>query len=104
MKTPSEDLMHEHKAILIALNVIEQMVRRVQNDKGIESKDIEEMIGFLKVFADKCHHGKEEDFLFPALEEAGVKNQAKSKRSRFITLFHTAIKSFTNFSLASALP
>jgi len=27
---------------------------------------------FLKVFVDTCHHGKEEEFLFPALEEAGV--------------------------------
>jgi hemerythrin-like domain-containing protein len=75
MKTPSQDLIHEHKAILIALAVIEQMVQRVQNNGEIDSKDIDEIIEFLKVFADKCHHGKEEDFLFPALEEAGVKNQ-----------------------------
>ena len=75
MKTPGQDLIHEHKAILIALNVIEQMYKRVQNDKVIDNKDIEKMIEFLKVFADKCHHGKEEDYLFPALEEAGVKNQ-----------------------------
>ena len=75
MKTPGQDLIHEHKAILIALNVIEQMYKRVQNDKGIDYKDIEKMIEFLKIFADKCHHGKEEGFLFPALEEAGVKNQ-----------------------------
>src|SRR5690242_16735606 len=30
------------------------------------------------------------------------KNQAMSKRSRFITLFHAATKSFTNFSFESA--
>jgi hemerythrin-like domain-containing protein len=27
---------------------------------------------FLTVFVDKCHHGKEEEFLFPALEAAGI--------------------------------
>jgi hemerythrin-like domain-containing protein len=27
---------------------------------------------FFVVFVDKCHHGKEEEFLFPALEEAGI--------------------------------
>jgi len=75
MKTASQDLIHEHKAIMIALNVIEQMAKRVQNNKGFDINDIEEIIEFLKVFTDKCHHGKEEDFLFPALEEAGVKNQ-----------------------------
>jgi hemerythrin-like domain-containing protein len=30
---------------------------------------------FLKEFADRCHHGKEEDFLFPALEKAGIKKE-----------------------------
>ena len=75
MKTASQDLMHEHKAILIALDVIEKMYIRVQEDKEMDYKDIEDIIEFLKVFADKCHHGKEEDFLFPALEEVGIKNQ-----------------------------
>ena len=76
MKTPSQDLMHEHKAILIALNIIEKMCENVQNNnKETDYKDIEDIIGFLKVFADKCHHGKEEDFLFPALERVGIKNE-----------------------------
>jgi hemerythrin-like domain-containing protein len=75
METASQDLMHEHRAILIALDVIEKMVERVQSDSSMDYKDIEDMIGFLKVFADKCHHGKEEEFLFPALEKAGVKKE-----------------------------
>ena len=75
METASQDLIQEHKAILIALNVLEKMHERVQNDKEIDCEDIEEIIEFLKVFADKCHHGKEEDFLFPALEEVGIKNE-----------------------------
>lgn len=75
METASQDLMREHKAILIALDVIEKMSQRVRNDKEIDLKDIEEIIDFLKIFADKCHHGKEEDFLFPALEEIGVQKQ-----------------------------
>lgn len=75
METASQELIHEHNAILIALNVIEKMYENIQNDKGIDYKDIEDIIEFLKVFADKCHHGKEEDYLFPALEEVGIKNQ-----------------------------
>jgi hemerythrin-like domain-containing protein len=27
---------------------------------------------FLTIFVDRCHHGKEEEFFFPALEAAGV--------------------------------
>ena len=32
-------------------------------------------LGFLKEFADKCHHGKEEGILFPALTAAGLPSQ-----------------------------
>jgi hemerythrin-like domain-containing protein len=76
METASQDLIHEHKTILIAVSVIEKMCVNVQNnDKQTDYKDIEEIIGFLKVLADKCHHAKEEDFLFPELEKAGIKNK-----------------------------
>jgi len=75
MKTASQDLIHEHKAILIALNVIENIVERMKSNEEIDSKDIEDLLGFLKVFADKCHHGKEEGFLFPALEKVGIKKE-----------------------------
>ncbi|MBN2482265.1 MAG: hemerythrin domain-containing protein [Bacteroidales bacterium] len=75
METTSQDLMREHKVIMIALDVIEKMYEKVRNDQDIDYVDVEEIIEFLKIFADKCHHGKEEDFLFPALEEVGVKNQ-----------------------------
>jgi hemerythrin-like domain-containing protein len=33
------------------------------------------IIEFLTVFVDTCHHGKEEEFLFPALEAVGVARQ-----------------------------
>ena len=75
MKTPGQDLMLEHKTILVALDILEKMSEKVQNDKDIKVKDIQEILDFFRIFADKCHHGKEEDFLFPALEEAGVKNE-----------------------------
>ena len=33
------------------------------------------MIEFFTTFVDRCHHGKEEELLFPALEEIGVSRQ-----------------------------
>ena len=33
------------------------------------------MLGFLRTFADRCHHGKEESLLFPAMEAAGIPRQ-----------------------------
>lgn len=73
MKTAKADLIQEHKAILHALDILERMSERIENNGEINYSDINNFIEFLKEFADKCHHGKEEDFLFPALEKAGIR-------------------------------
>lgn len=52
--------------------VLEDMSRRVKTVDQIHSVDITAIIDFLKLFADKCHHGKEEGILFPVLEAAGI--------------------------------
>lgn len=74
MKTAKEDLIHEHKAIQHALNILEKMSERIENNFDVDYSDINSFMEFLKEFADKCHHGKEEGFLFPALEKTGVRN------------------------------
>jgi len=33
------------------------------------------IIDFFKLYADKCHHGKEETLFFPAMENAGIKRE-----------------------------
>jgi hemerythrin-like domain-containing protein len=66
------DLRNEHEAILSALNILEKMAADAETGAPVEPKDIQSFIGFLKEFADKCHHGKEEGLLFPAMIGAGV--------------------------------
>lgn len=75
MKYASEDLMNEHEGILFGLRILEQMANIVQEPKKIEIGDISEMLNFLRLFADKCHHGKEEGLMFPAMEKAGIPNE-----------------------------
>ena len=69
MSKAIDDLKHEHEAILTALQILDSMVVA---GKQVPREDILEFIGFLKEFADKCHHGKEEGILFPALVNAGM--------------------------------
>ncbi len=76
MNAASKDLINEHKAIQIALNIMEKMQERLEKNGEANYKDIIDLLEFLKEFADKCHHGKEEGFLFPALEKAGVKKES----------------------------
>lgn len=75
MKYASEDLISEHDGILFGLKILEKMIQQLQESKKVEKDDFLEMINFLKLFADKCHHGKEEGLLFPAMEKVGIKNQ-----------------------------
>lgn len=75
MNYASEDLINEHKGILTGLNILEKMVESLKENKKVEIEDIKEMVNFIKLFADKCHHGKEEGLLFPAMEKAGIQNE-----------------------------
>lgn len=75
MKNASEDLVKEHEGILFGLEIFESMVNQAESGEKTDIEGISEMIGFIKLFADKCHHGKEENLFFPALEKAGVKKE-----------------------------
>lgn len=72
MSRAIDDLMHEHEALLFALPILESFERRTAAGEAVDVVDLAAFIGFLKEFADKCHHGKEEGILFPALLAAGI--------------------------------
>ncbi|MDI6798229.1 MAG: hemerythrin domain-containing protein [Desulfatibacillaceae bacterium] len=72
---PTEELVHEHHAVLEALGVLEQVVQSIEDGKDSAYKDFENLLDFFKGFVDRCHHGKEEDALFPAMMKQGVKKE-----------------------------
>lgn len=72
---PTEDLITEHKAIKTMLIIMSKIAENITEGKEVDTNDIEKITDFLKTFADKCHHGKEENALFPALVEAGIPNE-----------------------------
>jgi hemerythrin-like domain-containing protein len=65
-------LVNEHNAILAVLNHLEKAIIRLEAGLEIPLAFFEEVTEFLTVFVDKCHHGKEEDILFPLLQQAGI--------------------------------
>ncbi len=75
MSKAIDDLMHEHDAILFTLKVLGRMTALIREGKTVEAADPLALVAFLKEFADKCHHGKEEGILFPALEKAGIRRE-----------------------------
>ncbi len=75
MKKATEDLVNEHNAILKVLNITEKVITVDKRDTSFKLEFGRELVFFLKTFADKCHHGKEEGLLFPALINEGMQNQ-----------------------------
>jgi hemerythrin-like domain-containing protein len=60
-------LIQDHKIILRALDVLQQMARRVEEGNTLDREDVEAILRFLRAFADDHHQVKEESALFPEL-------------------------------------
>lgn len=71
----TEDLKHEHDAVLVALQILDKVAAAIAGKNDQAFTDLEQLLDFFKGFVDRCHHGKEEDVLFPELERRGVKRE-----------------------------
>ena len=63
-------LRDEHRSILQVVSALELKLDVQPNRLDLDT--VEKCIRFLRLFADACHHGKEEDLLFPELESQGM--------------------------------
>jgi len=71
MATATQVLRHEHEAILKILGASEEVARRLGRGEQVEQPTLNGLLEFFQLFADRCHHGKEEELLFPLLEKKG---------------------------------
>ena len=68
---PTEILSSEHRVIEQVLNCLEAIARQAKSAGRLDGPSAKEALAFFRNFADRCHHGKEEAHLFPALEAKG---------------------------------
>jgi len=68
----TQQLKDEHEGVLLMLRILGAVSRLLASSGRINREHFAGMLEFLKVFVDKCHHGKEEELLFPALVIAGI--------------------------------
>jgi len=73
---PTELLVQEHEAIKQMLKILNKICDKLQSGEKVDGAHLEQILDFIKNFTDKCHHGKEEDILFVAMEEAGFSREA----------------------------
>ena len=72
MQTATGILRKEHDAILKMLDVADETAALLDRGASVSPAVLSNLLEFFRLFADKCHHGKEEDLLFPALERKGM--------------------------------
>jgi hemerythrin-like domain-containing protein len=70
--TPVEMLEAEHRVIQKVVAAMAVLAERLDGGEDVDVPLLENVVEFLRTFADRCHHGKEETFLFPALIRRGV--------------------------------
>jgi len=68
----TQQLRDEHEGVKIMLSVLGQVCQQLEATGNLNTEHFEGILEFLKIFVDKCHHGKEEELLFPALVAVGV--------------------------------
>lgn len=69
---PTTILSNEHRVIETMLSVLEIMANKAIAEKKLDRQSAEEAIDFIRIFADGCHHGKEENHLFVVLVDKGM--------------------------------
>lgn len=65
-------LVEEHEVILRIIAVLNAAVGRLRAGQEVSPEVFRQAIDFIRTFADRCHHGKEQDLLFPVLEQRGI--------------------------------
>jgi len=68
-------LMIEHRLIERMITLIEQKIEKIQTTNQVDPLFIDTVVDFIRTYADRTHHGKEEDILFKKLENKQMSDQ-----------------------------
>ena len=67
MKKPTEMLSEEHQHILKVIDAMETECGSIESGKAVDSEFFRDAVDFIRNYADRFHHSKEEDILFKEL-------------------------------------
>lgn len=72
---PTEILSGEHRVIEQVLDCLEALSGQAREQGRLDSARAGQVLEVLRTFADRCHHGKEEDLLFARMGARGMPTQ-----------------------------
>ena len=102
---PVGSLVREHRLIEHLLRLLEREFKSIELGKNPNSSFIDTAVDFFWTYADRCHHGKEEDILFRELakkplsiDEQRILAELVVEHAQGRTLVHTIYE--TNLAVA----
>lgn len=69
---PIGPLMIEHRLIESMIALMKEELERIRSSKRVNSRFVDTAVDFLRMYADRTHHGKEEDILFRELSKKAL--------------------------------
>ena len=72
---PIDALMQEHRLIERMISQMNKELLRMQENNSVNSAFIDVVVDFIRVYADHCHHGKEEGVLFRELSSKQMSSE-----------------------------
>jgi hemerythrin-like domain-containing protein len=81
---PRGPLMIEHRLIEKMLKGVEQTLSHMDRQTGADPVYIDTVVDFIRVYADRTHHGKEEDLLFKALEKKNMSPEDRAMMGELV--------------------
>lgn len=72
MTSPTKVLENEHRLIANVVGTTSALADGLEAGQIVSDVVLQDTVEFMRMFADKLHHGKEEDLLFPILIQKGV--------------------------------
>ena len=81
---PVGPLMIEHRRIERMITIIGREFDRIQDEKKVNPAKIDIFVDFIRFYADRCHHGKEEDILFRDLIKKDISEEHRKTMDELI--------------------
>jgi len=73
--SPTLMLENENQIIAKVIGAAPVLADRLEAGQAVEGEILQGVVEFMRIFADQCHHDKEEALLFPLLGKKGVPMQ-----------------------------
>jgi hemerythrin-like domain-containing protein len=81
---PIGPMLIEHRIIERMIKIINSEVERIEKEGVLNLVLIDQAVDFIRTYADRCHHGKEEGILFRELEKKNISRDHKKTMDELV--------------------